>query len=163
MMLIALSMFAQVEPVMPTTVTGGFIAISMMLVGLVVWLMRHVFLTTIPGILAEMAAARETYTSEAAKARETFTETNADERRLCAEQFALVNAGMSALAQVGVVDRQAIVAEINQHVTESAVAYRHELNNVIQQAVLGKELYLAQKSKEIEAAKATAGISPATH
>jgi hypothetical protein len=155
------------EVATPTTIVGAFIAVTMLLAGLLVWMLRYVFMTTIPAImataelkhaaiLAEQKENRECYEAEQKAARECFEATinrvcekfgaeGAAERKLCADQFASQNAALVALTAVLHEEREVMVATINAHTTEQATAYRHDLYDKLNQAVLGKELYLAQQ------------------
>lgn len=128
-----LVLFAQDVPQLPTTLLGTFIFVVVVLVGLVGWIMRHVFLTTIP---AMQAAAKESQEQE---------------RKLCTEQFGLLGAHVTALTAAVATGDKEVIASINAHTTEQCTKYRHDVYDKIHEAVLGRDLYLAtKKSKEAQ-------------
>lgn len=182
--------FAQADalPATPTTIAGAFIAVCMVLAGLVGWLMRHVFLVTIPGLVAELAsqrdahaklqaekdaahakaqaekdaahekviaamlaenkAQREAHAELVAEIGERYKAAADEERKLCTQQFALVNTALAGLTAVVGQERPLIVAELSQKITEAVSAYRHEQSDKLEQAVFGRELYLEKKKRE---------------
>lgn len=102
---------------------------------------------------AARAAERADFTSSLRGVTVAFKEEATAERHLCEKQFAIVHAALVGLtAGVGQEGRN-IVASINQHVTEAMSAYRHDLTNMINEAVLGRELYLAKKRQQMLDAK----------
>jgi len=139
--------FAQQEIATPTTITGAFIFISVLLVGVIVWILKHVFMTTIPSIVAELKSERESNESNINKICENFKIDMAAERKMCAEQNAEVSRILTALIASTAQGQQASMAEINRHTTEQVSAYRHEMRDDIQQAVLGREVFLEQQKR----------------
>ena len=142
----------------PTTIIGAFIFVCLSLVGLMGWLLRHLFVTTIPAIVADQKEQREAHEADQKAQRETseasltevceaFKQESQAERKLCAEQFTLVNASLAALTAVINQDRSAIVAQINQHTTEAMAQYRHDLYDKMNEIALGKEIAALQKAK----------------
>lgn len=138
-----------VEPATPTTIIGAFIFLTLALMGLVGWLIKHVFVTTIPGIMAEMQAQREANANNLKAVMENSNQSTAAERALCAEQFSLVQTQIAALTTAVRQEGPNLIAEINRHTTEQAAAYRHDLVDKMNEAVLGRELHLAQKAAKI--------------
>ena len=150
----------------PTTIVGAFIAVTLALAGLLGWVIRHLFITTIPGLLGDATTLRAAHekvvaqlVTDQATQREihrvmimdlanVFRSETLAERSLCKEQFAAVNASLAALVAVIGQDRQATIAAINQHTTQAMAEYRHDLADKIQQAVLGRDLHLARKLAE---------------
>lgn len=121
----------------PTTIIGAFIAVSMSLVALVGWIMRHVFMTTIPSIVEDSKQARE-----AAKAASDA------ERKLCAEQFNLINTSLVGLTTAMASNGSNIVNAVTEHTTKAMADYRHDIYDKINEAVLTREVHLARKAQE---------------
>lgn len=130
----------------PTTIVGAFIGIALSLAALLGWIMRHVFVTTIPSIIASSEAKHAALLSEQKAQRESH------ERSMGAMNTAMVGL-TAALGE----EREAIVNAVNAHTTEQATRYRHDMIDALNKAVLGKELYLAQKAAERGDAKPPAG------
>src|SRR4051812_15996434 len=121
----------------PTTIVGAFIFVALSLVALIGWILKHLFITTIPGILSDQKAQRECYEEQQAQQREahekalnaivsSFRAETSDERRLCAEQFTLVNTTLAGLTSAVNQEGGRIIAAINAHTTEQMGAYRHQ-------------------------------------
>lgn len=142
--------FAQDIPT-PTTILGAFILVSISMSGVIVWLMRHVFSTTIPALLANQEQERKSHEATINAVVKGYKEEAAAERKLCEEKFELVNASLVALATSSVADGRTQVAEINRHTSEAMAQYRHDMKDSIQQAVLENDLYLLRKREKQEA------------
>lgn len=143
--------FAQTEAATPTTIVGAFIFVALALMSLIGWLMRHIFLTTIPAIHAEQAAERKAHEESEARQRKEHTDDLEAERALRDKQFGVVNAAIVALTSVVDKGREATVSEMKRHITEAMAQYRHDLYDKLNQAVLGRDLYLLQKQQQQEA------------
>ncbi len=141
------SLFAQELPAPPTTVTAALITLSVSLLGVVVWVVRHVFVTTIPGILASQQEERKANQAIMEEVCTTFKSEAAEERKSRDQNFTLVNSSLVALASSSAADGKQQVAEINRHVSEEIAKYRHEQRDIIHQAVLQRDLYLLQQQK----------------
>lgn len=152
-----LAQVPEVLPATPTTIIGAFITVSLSLVGLLVWVLRHVFLTTIPSIVGEQKAQRESNDANQAAQRvsneknlaiviEAFKAEGAAERKQCADQSASTNSAILALAVDAREGRETALATVREHVTKEAAAYRHDLYDKLNEAVMGRELYLAQRA-----------------
>ncbi len=144
------------DGVAPTTIIGAFIFVTLSLMSVLVWVIRHVFVTTIPSVIAtgeakhnlvvtEQRAQRECYERNLDAMCKTFAAEGAAERKQCADQFMSMTATLVGLTAALAEERQAIVAAVKQHVTEQAMAYRHELYDKLNTAVLGRDLALAEK------------------
>lgn len=162
-------LFAQAAPVIqaaPETAAGlvGYVVaalalVCLTLIGLVVWIIRQQYTATIPAIQAEQKAQRESNDANQ-KAQRDSNEKNiaatlaaaaaeaSAERKLCAEHLGVLNASLVSLTAAQAAQCQAIVAAVNQHTTEQASAYRHDLANTINEAVLGRELAAAKRLAE---------------
>jgi hypothetical protein len=137
-----LSPLAQIEPSMPTTAAAAIIFIAVTVVGSVLWAMRYVVTTTLP---------------ELAK---TFSNGIAEERRFFADQTNGLNNSITGLTAAVTVltraiadQRELIIAKINEHTTLQMQAYRHDLNDQINKAILSKEAYDAMKRREAESSQ----------
>lgn len=120
------------DAAMPTTTAGAIIFVIITVVGLFVWLVRHVLTVTIPDLTR------------------TFNDTNTAERRLCAEQFALINGAISALAVVVREGHVEQVSDLKSHMTAEIQKYRHDIYDKIHAAVLTREAYARMKEREAE-------------
>lgn len=80
----------------------------------------------------------------------SFKAESAAERNLCEKQFAVVNTALVGLANGISQEGDTIVATIRQHITEAVSAYRHDLRDIINEAVLTREVYQAKKQRGIE-------------
>jgi hypothetical protein len=163
-----LQLLAQLpEQATPNTIVGAFIAVALALSALVGWVVRHVFVTTIPESTKVTLAVAENF-KEAIKTIAASSDTNqagmradnqalraqhdanlgrvlaavqaegAAERRLCQEQFTSLNAAIIGLTSTIREEREAIVAAVNHHTTEACAAYRHDLYDKLNEAVMGK-------------------------
>lgn len=177
-----LSLLAQAVPdaATPTTIVGAFIFVALSLVALVGWLLRNVFITTIPSLLltnsetvkqitgthettvktmtdaatskhmallVEQKSQRESHEKNLVDLCKVFREESAAERQQCAQQFAAVNASLISLVAAQGEERTAIVAAVNEHTTNQAAQYRHDLYDRLNEAVLGKELAAAKRAE----------------
>jgi hypothetical protein len=147
-------MLAQIaDAATPTTIVGAFIFVCLALVALLGWVLKHLFATTIPGIMAEQKEQRECNEKNLTTIISAYQSETKAERDLCAEQFTLVRAGLATLTTACGQHNEIMARTINEHTTEQMAAYRHEMYDKINQAVLGKELYLAQKAADKRAAE----------
>lgn len=172
-------MLAQIpDAATPTTIVGAFITIAVSLAFLIGWILRHVFMTTIPqttkaftdsilvisnsrdtgqaGLLAEQRAQREAHDKQCQEMYKLFRDETAAERRQCADQFQAMNAASTAMATSISEERRAIIASVNGHTSEAMAAYRHDLRGMIQEAVMGRELAAARAAavrEQVEEAK----------
>lgn len=164
------------EGATPTTIIGAFIFISVTLVALIGWLMRHLFLTTIPGqqaaftaalttvtesnekkhaaVIGEQKAQRESHEKTLEGLMLTFRQEAAAERKQCGEQFAALQASIVGLVAAQGEERKAVIASVNEHTTAQAAVYRHDLLDRMNEAVMGRELAQMRKSQLQERADA---------
>lgn len=126
-------LFAQAEAATPTTIVGAFIAVSVSLAALLGWVLRHVFITTIPSIVSSHDATVAAICKE-------FRETTTAERAECSERYESLNGSILGLTKELGASRESIIGRVNEHSTAQASLYRHEIRNLINNAVLGKEL-----------------------
>ena len=163
-------LIAQVEVnATPTTIVGAFIAVSGSLVILVGWLVKHIFMTTIPSILKDAEDQRNKHSEEQKAQRlaneKALTEISTayraesnQERILCKEQFSLMHAALTGLTSAINNDREHTLASVKSFIIEATAAYRHDIRDVVNQAVLTRDMYLAQKMAEQNRAKADGAI-----
>lgn len=148
--------FGDADIPVPTTIVGAFIAISISLVGLVAWILRHLFQTTIPDInktgeakhaavLEEVKAGRVAHEATIARLCDTFQRESEGRRKECEQEVALINASIAGLTTAVREGNERIVASVNQHTTEQVAVYRHDIYDKINEAVMGRELALATK------------------
>jgi hypothetical protein len=166
-----LPILAQVpEIATPTTIIGAFIAVTLSVTAVLVWVLRHVFLTTIPAIQAQHDKSRELFTvtvkavqdkaladaeadrkaSQATidKLCTTFQAEARSERDLCQEQFRLINTSLIGLTTTLREQEEAMVERVNHHTTNTGTVYRHEIRNMIQEAIYGKEVWRRKLEEE---------------
>jgi hypothetical protein len=158
------------EVATPTTIIGAFIAVTLSVTGVLVWVLRHVFLTTVPAIQAQHDKSRELFAqtikviqdkalADAESDRKahqmtvdklctTFQGEARAERDLCQEQFRLVNTSLIGLTATMREQEDAVVEKINHHTTNSGIQYRHEIRNMIQEAIYGKEVWRRKLEEE---------------
>lgn len=133
----------------PTTIMGAFITVAIGLLGLVVWMMRHVFLTTIPSIIASSETKFAGLLADQKEQRESH------ERTQAAATAAIVSL-TNGLRE----ERELIVAEIKANTKDEMSKYRHEQAETLNRAVLGRELYLLQKSREVDGGSSPIDLPP---
>lgn len=164
-------MLAQIpEVATPTTIIGAFIAVTLSVTGVLVWVLRHVFLTTVPAIQAQHDKSRELFSQTIKviqdkaladaendrRAHQTtidklctaFQAEAKAERDLCQEQFRLVNTSLVGLTATMREQEDAMIEKINHHTTNAGTQYRHEIRNMIQEAIYGKEVWRRKLEEE---------------
>src|SRR5437667_5765789 len=154
-----LALLAQAEMATPTTIVGAFIFVALCLVGLVGWILKHLFLTTIPGLIQtaetkhqalveEVKAQRESHETIIGQLCKTFEVTNAAERKMCADETALLNTSMASLTGAIREREEQIVARVNEHTTDSAGKYRHDIYDQIHAAIMRRSVEGAKQERE---------------
>jgi hypothetical protein len=142
---------ADVTAATPTTIVGAFIFVAVSLVLLIGWILKHLFMTTIPGVLADAKEQRECHERTVDAIVSSARTEQAAERALCEKRAALTDAAVAALTTATSRASDEMTRAINDHTTEQATKYRHDLYDAINRAVLTRDLYIAQKAADQKA------------